>query len=141
MMLSAAGLAFIKGFEGFRETAYKDSNGLWACGYGHTTGVNPGDTCTEGEASAWLLADTGNAQAAVNLHVSVGLTQNQFDALTSFTYNVGTTAFIGSTLLRLLNAGQTDAAAGEFLNWDHIDGVEIAGLERRREAEMELFQT
>jgi lysozyme len=140
MNLSAQGLALIKSFEGFRSSAYKDANGLWACGYGHTSGVTIDTTCDEPTAEQWLAADSDWAQDAVNRHVTVPMSQNQFDALVSFTYNVGAMAFIGSTLLSTVNAGNFPAAAGEFLSWDHIDGVEIAGLERRRQAESDLFQ-
>ena len=139
MTLSSTGLAFIKSFEGLRNTAYRDSGGVLTIGYGHTGGVQPGDTCTEAQASTWLTGDVTGAERAVNCHVSVPLTQNQFDALVSFAYNVGGGAFINSTLLRLINAGDFDAAAQQFPTWDHIEGVEIAGLERRRAAEAQLF--
>lgn len=139
MTLSDAGLAFIKGFEGYRSQAYKDSNGLYACGYGHTSGVTATTTCTEEVASDWIQQDTGYAQTAINLHVDVPLTQNQFDALVSFAYNLGVSAFVTSTLLKMVNASDFTSATAQFAFWDHIDGVEIAGLERRRQAEAALF--
>jgi lysozyme len=139
MNLSAQGLALIKSFEGFRSSAYRDANGQWACGYGHTQGTTVDTTCNEATAEQWLAADTDWAQDVVNIYVLVPMTQNQFDALVSFTYNVGSSAFIGSTLLKLVNLGDPQAAS-QFACWDHIDGVEIAGLERRRQAEANLFQ-
>ena len=99
-----------------------------------------GDSCTPEQAAAWLAADVGWAERAVTAHALVPLKQNQFDALVSFTYNVGEAAFADSTLLRMVNMQNWDAAAAQFLNWDHIGGIEIAGLERRREAEAALFE-
>lgn len=141
MNLSPKGLALIQSFEGYRDSAYRDANGRWACGYGHTDGVTQLTTCDPATALQWLSDDTAEAQETVNEHALVPVNQNQFDALVSFTYNVGAAAFIGSTLLRMVNMANWSAAAAQFLCWDHIDGVEIAGLERRRQAEMELFQS
>jgi lysozyme len=140
MNLSAQGLALIKNFEGYRDVAYKDANGLWACGYGHTDLVNAFTTCDESVAETWLANDTSWAQALINTVVTGTLNQNQFDALVSFSYNVGPEAFHNSTLLRLLNAGDMVGAASQFVLWDHIDGQVVAGLLKRRQAEADLFQ-
>src|ERR1035437_3806931 len=76
-------------FEGCKLTAYQDSKGVWTIGYGHTSGVTPGDTCSQEKAESWLLSDVAWAEAAVNRYVTVSLTQGEFDALTDFTFNLG----------------------------------------------------
>lgn len=88
---------------------------------------------------ALLRADLGTAEAAVNRLVTVPLTQNQFDALVSLVFNIGEGNFSKSTLLRRLNAGEREAAAGQFGRWNKSKGVELAGLTKRRAAERELF--
>lgn len=137
--LSAQGLELIKGFEGLRLSAYQDSGGVWTIGYGHTRGVKPGDRITEAQAEAYLREDTGWAQQAVRDLVRVPLSQGQFDALTSFTFNLGRGALEQSTLLRKLNAGDYAGAQAEFARWVHDDGRVLQGLVRRRAAEAELF--
>ena len=138
MNLGAAGTALIQGFESCRLTAYQDPRGIWTIGWGHTP-ASSGQTCTQAQADAWLQADVAGACGVVNRNVDIAMTQNQFDALVSFTYNVGGGAFVGSTLLRLVNQHCLSAAADEFLRWDHIDGQTSAGLARRRAAERALF--
>lgn len=147
MNLGPQGVALIKRFEGLRLSAYLCPAGVWTIGYGHTRGVKQGDTCTVEQAEAWLLEDAAEAIAAVNRLTKVPLTQNQFDALVSFTFNLGAdededTKAEGlgdSTLLRLLNAGDYDSAAGQFEKWVRAGGRVVPGLVRRREAERELF--
>jgi GH24 family phage-related lysozyme (muramidase) len=139
MSLSQQGLDLIKGFEGLRLSAYQDSVGVWTIGYGHTAGVRPGDRITQAQAEAYLRQDTGWAQQAVRDNVKVPLTQGQFDALTSFTFNLGAGALKGSTLLRELNAGHYSAAKSEFGKWVHAGGRTLDGLVRRRAAEAALF--
>ena len=139
---SKSGLALTEQFEGLRLTAYQDSVGVWTIGYGHTgSDVHPGLTITQIEAEALLLNDVGNAARAVNQLVTAPLTQNEFDALVDFVFNLGATAFANSTLLRDLNAGNFAAAAGEFQKWDHAGRHVLAGLLKRRLAEASLFQT
>lgn len=139
MSLSQNGVDLIKGFEGLRLNAYQDSVGVWTIGYGHTAGVRPGDHITQAQAEAYLRQDTGWAQQAVRDNVKVPLTQGQFDALMSFTFNLGAGALKGSTLLRDLNAGNYAAAQGEFGKWVHAGGQRLEGLVRRRAAEAALF--
>lgn len=140
LVLGINGVALIKQFEGCRLTAYQDQRGIWTIGYGHTgPEVVQGLTCTQTQADSWLLADTHAASMAVLKDVDIILTQNQFDALVSFTFNVGIGNFAGSTLLKQLNAGHTALAADQFLVWDHVNGVPNAGLLRRRQAEQALF--
>jgi lysozyme len=108
-------------------------------GWGHTAGVQLGDTCTQAQADAWFQTDALWAGQAILRTVDVALTQNQFDALVSFTFNVGVGAEAASTLLKVLNAGNYQAAADQFLRWDHVNGVVDPGLTRRRQAEQALF--
>ena len=139
MFISACGIALIEKFEGLRLKAYQDGAGIWTIGYGHTSGVKEGDTCTSAQADDWLDSDIAEAEHAVNGMVHVVMTQDQFNALVSFVYNLGPNALQGSTLLRLLNAGASALAAAEFLKWDHVAGIVSAGLLKRREAEQALF--
>jgi lysozyme len=139
VVLGAAGKALIQSFETCRFIAYQDQRGVWTIGWGHTAGVQLGDACTQAQADLWFLADAQWACTAVMATIDVALTQNQFDALVSFTFNVGAGNEAHSTLIRLLNAGDTAGAADQFLVWNHIGGQVNAGLTRRREAERALF--
>jgi lysozyme len=134
---SKAALAMTESFEGCRLEAYQDQGGRWTIGYGHTRGVAPGMGCTREQAEAWLIEDLAAAEASVSRLVKLELTQGEFDALVDFEFNTGHLA--GSTLLRLLNAGEIRPAAAEFAKWDHVNGKEVAGLLRRRLAEREEF--
>ena len=139
---SDQGLALTEQFEGLQLTAYQDPVGVWTIGYGHTgNDVQPGLTITQEQASALLLQDVASAVAAVNRLVTVPLTQNQFDALVDFTFNVGQGNLASSTLLRELNAGNTAGAAAQFLVWVYAGGVQLPGLVKRRQAEAALFQS
>jgi lysozyme len=143
MTVSENGLALTKSFEGFRDTAYQDQRGIWTIGFGHTLNVVPGMTCDKSQGTTWLAEDMASAEACVNVNVRVSLTQGAFDALCDLAFNIGNGNFKQSTLLRLLNGGDTAGAAEQFLVWDkvHVDGelVDDAGLERRRQAERALF--
>ena len=139
MKISEAGLDLIKSHEGFRSDAYLCPAGVWTIGYGHTGDVEEGQSVTEEEAEELLLQDVAFAEDAVNSLVEVELSQQMFDALVCFVYNVGVGAFEQSTLLRLLNQGQKEEAAEQFLRWNKAGGKELAGLTRRREAERDLF--
>jgi lysozyme len=133
---------YLKGREQFRPTAFRPTKrDRWTIGYGHTKGVQPGDTCTLDQADYFLKCDVAWAVEAVNRAVTVPLTQPQFDALVSFVYNVGAPAFFTSTLLKHLDAGDYKAAANDLLAWDHQDGVVVYGLEVRREQERQRFLT
>jgi len=129
----------VEQFEGLETTAYRDQREIWTIGYGHTAGVKEGDTCTKAQAEQWLNADMATADRAVNAYITADLTQNQFDALVSFTFNVGAGNLEHSTLARLLNSGSRIAAADQFLVWNHTNGQVNAGLTRRRQAERSLF--
>lgn len=139
MTTSDKGREFIESFEGLRLTAYLDSVGVPTIGYGHTNEVHLGMTCTPEQADAWLAEDLRVAELAVECSVRVPLNQNQFDALVSFTFNVGSGNFEHSTLLRLLNCGQYISAAAQFPVWDRAGGQVLPGLLKRRLAERDLF--
>lgn len=142
MQYSKAGLQLTEQFEGCRREAYQDSVGKWTIGYGHTAGVQPGDTCTMEEAEAMLAADTAWAETFVNkMTSSVQLTQGEFDALVDFTFNLGSGNFSHSTLLALVNQGNFQAAHDEFQKWDKAGGQVVAGLLRRRLAEAAEFNS
>lgn len=141
MQYSATGARLTESFEGCKLVAYQDQVGVWTIGYGHTRGVAEGMTCTQEQAEAWLMEDAQEAADAVNRLVQVQLTQSEFDALVDFTFNLGAGALEGSTLLRLLNAGDFAGAAEQFERWDHAGGQVVAGLLRRRQAEETEFTT
>ena len=149
MNIGAAGIALIKEFEGCKLRAYQDGGGVWTIGWGHTgQEVVEGLTWTQEEADAALMGDLEEAVEGVNRLVMVPLTQNEFDALVSFAFNVGTdidadTKAEGlgdSTLLRKLNESDYDGAAREFAKWNKDNGKIVAGLTRRRMAETALFE-
>lgn len=144
MNISLVGLAHIKGWEGFRSTVYLDQAGKRTIGYGHL--IKPGEsfgTISEAEASRLLARDVSWAETAVNQAVKVPLSQNQFDALVSFVFNVGVGNFSTSTLLKRLNAGDYLSAQQNFTRWIYVSpgGVKqvSAGLANRRLAEAQLF--
>lgn len=139
---SSAGLQLIKSFEGLRLTAYQDLVGVWTIGYGHTgPDVRPGLMITQEQANTLLAADLAGFEQGVAKLVTLLLNQHQFDALVSFSYNLGLGNLQNSTLLRLLNAGEVAAAAEQFLRWDKAGGKQVAGLISRRNAERNLFLT
>jgi len=138
---SGNGLSLTEQFEGCELSAYQDQVGVWTIGYGHTgPDVVAGLTITLEQAQALLAQDVGSAAASVNRCVTVQLSQNEFDALVDFVFNLGTGAFESSTLLRDLNAADFAAAATQFDLWDHAGGAVVAGLLRRRQAETTLFE-
>lgn len=141
MKIGAKGIAVIKNYEGFRAQAYLDTGKVPTIGYGTTKGVKMGQTITMAEAELALKRDVSSAEATVTKSVTVKLNQDQFDALVSFVYNVGSGNFRSSTLLSLLNQGHYDLAAQQFVRWNRDNGRIIDGLTRRRKAEAALFST
>lgn len=130
----------IKQSEGLRLEAYLCPADVWTIGYGHTgKDVVEGMKITGGEAEKLLEGDLEKFEKDILKMVKVGLTQNQFDALVSFTYNVGGGALKTSTLLKKLNAGDYMGAADEFLKWTKAGGKELPGLVKRRRTERALF--
>ena len=115
--------------------------GTLTIGYGHTgRDVKPGMTITKQKADELLKKDMGTATRAIKKHVKVPLTQNEFDALTSFTYNIGEGQFKKSTMLTLLNEEKYSEASNEFRRWTKSKGEVMEGLKIRRSKERELFR-
>ena len=144
MQTSEKGISLIKEFEGCKLNAYQDSVGVWTIGYGWTQPVDgkpirAGMTIKQETADRLLKTGLVSYESDVSRLVKVGLTQGQFDALVSFTYNLGSRSLSTSTLLRKLNAGDYAGAADEFLRWNKAGGKILNGLTRRREAERALF--
>lgn len=141
--LSGKGLDLIARFEGLRLTAYKPvaAERWYTIGYGHTgPDITKGMTITRARARELLRQDARGAQDAVRSAVRVPLSQGEYDALVSFTFNVGGGALASSTLLRELNAGHRKAAADQFKRWNRgADGRPLLGLTRRRRAERRMF--
>lgn len=153
MKISQKGLDLIKEFEGCKLSAYQCPAGVWTIGigsthYGDGTPVTKGRTLpNEGAALELLKATMGQYEKAVN-GLNVELTQNQFDALVCFCYNIGVgklhgeSGFLNSTLVKMLKDGENKAEiAKQFLRWNKAGGKEMAGLTRRRNTEAELFLT
>ena len=139
MNTSPKGIALIKEFEGLRLKAYQCPGGVWTIGYGHTAGVKPGMLISKAQAEEYLKADLISFERYLN-GLGLALNQNQFDALVSFIYNVGTGNFSNSTLLRKVRANpQENSIMDEFLRWVYSKGRVLPGLQRRRLAEMKLY--
>ena len=145
MRTSEAGLDLIKQFEGFSPVAYYCPGGRLTIGYGDTLDVIEGQTITEEDADARLRARVIEFENCVERYVAEHLSQNEFDALVSLAYNIGTANFAKSSVVRFLNAGARRKAGDSFLRWNKIrkNGKleESVGLTRRRKAERELFLT
>lgn len=142
MKTSPKGIALIKSAEGLRLKAYPDpgtGGEPWTIGYGSASGVTRNMVITETQAEQMLAEDLVRFERIVERQVQVPLNQGQFDALVSFTYNVGGGNFTKSTLLRKLNAGDTAGAAEQFSRWVHAGGKVLPGLVTRRAAERALF--
>ena len=127
-------------WEGFEATAYQCPAGVWTIGFGHTDGVQPGDVVDMEGALVLLEQDMGDAIKCVDQHVDIDLDDTQAAALISLVFNIGCGAFKGSTILKLLNVNQIDAAAGQFKRWNKVKGVPVRGLTNRRLAEEKLFR-
>ena len=147
MNISEKGLELIKEFEGFRSHPYRDAVGVPTIGYGltHYLGgrhVTMNDHSMSKETASHLLAMEVDHLygSAVNAYVQVPMTQNQFDALCSFAYNLGTTALRKSTLLHRINEGSDQKTiANEFMKWTHAGHHVLKGLVERRMAEDALY--
>jgi len=137
LSISESGLALIKQFEGCRLTSYQDSTGLWTIGYGHISNVLKGQTITQAQADAYLKSDCSNTEKYVNKYDSIyHWSQNQFDALVSFTFNCGS-----GNLRALLNNGQRTITeiSTKIPAYNKAGGKVLQGLMNRRNAEKELF--
>ena len=140
MTTGPRGLELIKEFEELRLEPYLDPVGIPTIGWGHTKDVSMfmGAISVE-KAEQYLKEDLADAEKGVNGFVDVGLNQNQFDALVSFTFNVGVGNLRVSTLLRKINSGDFLGASNEFKRWVFAKGRRLKGLERRRLMEAELW--
>lgn len=139
LSLSAIGLLTIAKWEGFSDHAYIPVPGdVPTIGFGSTEGVKMGDTITVPKAIERLYRDTEKAESAIGRCVKVPLSQGEFDAFTSFAFNVGTEAFCSSTLVKKLNSGDYEGACQELKRWVYVDGRRVQGLVNRREAEYRL---
>lgn len=140
-MISNKGIEFIKRHEGFSSLPYLCSAGKETIGYGHVIKHGEQFPCglTEKQAEEILYDDLAEAEQCIFDNVNVDLLPNQFDALVSLIFNIGTNAFKKSTLLRMLNAEQYEEAGKQFLRWIYADGKIVYGLQKRREMEKKLF--
>ena len=140
MKISAEGLALIKKFEGCELEAYQDAVGVWTIGYGHIKGVKEGMTITKQQAEEMLLEELVEYENYVLEAVNHQLDQCMFDALISWTYNLGPSNLNASTMLKVLNAGDYDGVPEQIKRWNKAGGKVLQGLVRRREAEALLFE-
>ena len=140
MKTSIEGLALIKKFEGLELEAYKCAAGVWTIGYGHTKDVQPGDVWSESHADHMLEVELEEFEAYINDNVTAPLSQNQFDALVSWVYNLGPANLKASTMLKVLNSGDYEGVPAQIKRWNKAGGKVLEGLIRRREAEALLFQ-
>ena len=139
MNTSAEGIALIKKFEGCELKAYQCSAGVWTIGYGHTKDVEEGDTISKDQAEEMLVEELHEYENYVNEYVNVALSQNQFDALVSWVYNLGPANLKSSTLLKVLNSGDYAGVPAQIERWNKAGGKVLEGLIRRRLAESSLF--
>lgn len=145
MKISNNGINLIKEFEGFSATPYLCSAKTATIGFGNTyyldgTKVQLSDKpISKEQAENLLKLSLKDFEDGINENVKVPLTQNQFDALVCFAYNVGINVFKSSTLLKKINVEDFEGAANEFLRWNRAGGKVLTGLIKRREAENRLF--
>jgi lysozyme len=137
--MSEKAIDLIKEFEDLRLEAYLCPAGVWTIGWGHTKGVKPGMKITEEQAEELLEEDMQEAIRVVE-RLNVDLSDNQYNALVSFVFNIGGSAFARSTIRRKILANPNDKnIRAEFMRWVYADGEKLKGLERRREEEAELY--
>jgi len=139
MKISKNGLDLIKHFEGCELEAYKCPAGVWTIGYGHIKTAVEGMTITQHQADEMLIEEMNEYEGYINNSVRVDLTQNQFDAMVSWVYNLGNGNLNTSTLLKVLNSGDYAGVPEQILRWNKAGGRVLEGLTRRRQAEADLF--
>jgi len=140
MNISNEGLSLIKKFEGCKLDAYKCAAGVPTIGYGSTHGVKMGMSISQARAEELLLEDIAKFEDHVDNNVKVPLNQNQFDAMVSWTFNLGGGNLKSSTLLKVLNASDYADVPNQIKRWNKANGKVLEGLIRRREAEALLFE-
>lgn len=138
---SPDGIALIQFFEGFSPFVYKDSGGLDTIGYGHliVEGEQIAQPLLGDAATALLRKDLFRTERGVNKALAIPLAQHKFDALSSFTFNIGVGQAARSTLFRFVNKGRDEEAVMQFRRWVNVNGKPIRGLQIRRAAEAELY--
>ena len=142
MRTGSAGLNLIKRFEGFSATPYLCPANIWTIGYGHVILTHERESLTqvdEVQAERLLVHDVRAAERAVMMLIARPLSQNQFDALVCFTFNLGSGALQRSTLRRVINRGEEEAVAKQWKRFVWAGGRKLSGLVRRREAEIKLY--
>lgn len=142
MKISDNGIAVVKHFESLSLKSYPDpatGGEPWTIGYGHTGSCKPGQVVTMVQAEGLLSTDLQRFEFGVLALLDRPINQGQFDALVSFSFNVGLGNLKTSTLLRLINAGEMGNAAAQFSRWNKAAGKVMKGLIRRRAAEAALF--
>ena len=140
MKTSNEGISLIQKFEGCELEAYQCSAGVWTIGYGHTKDVVKGMTITKEQAEQMLVDELHEYENYINEYVTVALSQNQFDALVSWVYNLGPANLKASTMLKVLNSGKYEDVPAQMKRWNKAGGKVLEGLIRRREAEACLFR-
>ena len=140
MNISNEGISLIKKFEGCELEAYQDAVGVWTIGYGHTKNVIEGMTVSKEQADNMLLNELDEYCEHVEKAVTVDLKQCEFDALVSWTYNLGPTNLNNSTMLKVLNNKEYNEVPNQIKRWNKAGGKVLQGLVRRREAEALLFE-
>ena len=140
MNISNEGISLIKKFEGCELEAYQDAVGVWTIGYGHTKNVKEGLTVSKEQADNMLLNELDEYCEHVEKAVTVDLKQCEFDALVSWTYNLGPTNLNNSTMLKVLNNKEYNEVPNQIMRWNKAGGKVLQGLVRRREAEALLFE-
>ena len=140
MKISQEGLSLIKKFEGCELEAYKCAAGVWTIGYGSTKGVKESDAITQEEADELLLHEMEEYEGYINDLVETDLKQNEFDAMVSWVFNLGSSNLSSSTLLNRLNNKVWDDVPAQIKRWNKAGGKVLQGLIRRREAEALLFE-
>lgn len=135
MCVSEQGIALIKRFEGFSPTPYLCPAGYWTIGYGHVVVTGDRLQVTRKQAEALLREDVRSAEVAVKRLITAALNQHQFDALVSFTFNLGAGALQRSTLRQVVNRGAHEAVPRELARWVFAAGRKLPGLVARRKAE------
>jgi lysozyme len=138
---SPTGIKLITHYEGLRLEAYQDQVGVWTIGFGTTSGVYEGMVISLDQATAFLQSDLKKFESDVKNMVKVSLTQNQFDALVSWTYNLGAGSLKSSSMLRALNEGKYTSVPSEMELWNRAGGQIVEGLVKRRHSEATLFST
>ncbi len=140
MYISQEGIDLVKKFEGCKLEAYQCAAGVWTIGYGSTHGVQKGDVWSQEKAEIMLIDELEEYGNHVSDFVTVPLHQCQFDALTSWCFNLGPTNLNESTMLKVLNQGSYEEVPYQLKRWNKVNGQVNDGLIRRREAEALLFE-